>query len=95
MNNELSVERYQNLLKRKASLEAQIISVHTDQRMLDQKITETFQKWQVSSVEEARVKTEELETLAINTMNNADRILDKAQTDVNTYLNEKARANIL
>lgn len=95
MNNEVSVERYQNLLKRKASLEAQISSVHADQRMLDQKITETFQKWQVSSVEEARVKTDELETLAINTMNNADRTLDKAQADVNNYLSEKARANIL
>ena len=49
----------------------------------------------VNSVEEARVKKEELETLAINTMNNADQILDKAQTAVNSYLNEKARANIL
>ena len=95
MNNELSVERYQNLLKRKASLEAQISSVHADKRMLGQKITETFQKWQVNSVEEARVKKEELETLAITTMDNADRILDKAQADVNNYLNEKARANIL
>jgi len=95
MNNEVSVERYQNLLKRKASLEAQISSVHADQRMLDQKITEISQKWQVGSVEEARVKTEELETLARNTMNNADRIMDKAQADVNNYLNEKARANIL
>lgn len=95
MNNELSVERYQNLLKRKASLEAQVNTVMADKKILTQKISDIMQKNQVNSVEECRVKKESLETMAIDALNNADRILDQAQIEVNNYFKGKAEAHLL
>lgn len=95
MNNELSVERYQNLLKRKASLEAQITSVMADKNIMSQNMDAIMNKYQVHSVEECRVKKESLEAMAIQTLNNADQVLDKAQADVNNYMNAKAQAKLL
>ena len=95
MNNELSVDRYQNLLKRKASLEAQVNTVMADKKILTQNISAIMQKYQVNSVEECRVKKESLEAMAIDALNKADQVLDKAQAEVNNYMNAKAQAKLL